>query len=386
MVMSTFMMRWVRWLFVVLAPTILVGCGLFGGSEDRYKPEPLQSFAPGAVVQVAWKAQIGSGGGIGFAPTIVNGAVFAATPDGTVAKVDLQTGAVLWKTSADKRLAAGAGSDGVITAVATREGMVIALDETGQVKWRAQASSDVSIPPIVGNGVVIVRSGDYRLQAFNAQTGDRIWSVQRPGPALALRAPARLLLLEGLVMSGIPGGKLLGVNAVSGDVQWEGVVAVPKGSTDLERVIDVVGAPTVSGPLLCAAAYQGRIACFDIAAGGRTAWAKDFSTLVGMTMDSRQAYAPNQIDNVTAFNTQNGAVVWTQEALRNRKLTSPAIAGTGVAFGDFEGIVHFLAQDDGRFLARTSVGGGAIRSPLLASPQGVLVQTGDGALVMLVLK
>jgi outer membrane protein assembly factor BamB len=377
--------RLVRAGAVVVLSLSLAGCGLFGG-DNRNKPSPLTSFLPELATQTAWKTQIGSGSGLGFAPTIVESAVYAATPDGSVAKVDLQTGGVVWRATVDKRLSAGVGSDGKITAVVTREGTVVALDETGQVKWRAQASSDVSVPPVVGYGVVVVRSGDYRVQAFNAETGDRIWSVQRPGPALALRAPARMIMLEGLVVTAIPGGKLLGINAVTGDVQWEGTVAVPRGSTDLERVIDVVGAPVVLGQVMCAVSYQGRIVCFDIAAGGRPAWFKDFSSLVGLTLDNRHVYAPSQTDVVTAFSLQNGAVVWSQEALSHRKLTSPAAVGAAVALGDFEGNVHFLAQDDGRMLARVSVGGGVIRSPLLATPQGVLVQTGDGALVMLALK
>jgi outer membrane protein assembly factor BamB len=382
---ASFAERLVRAGAVVLLSLSLAGCGLFGG-DDRYKPTPLASFLPGLNAQVDWKSQIGSGSGLGFAPTVVESAVFAATPDGAVVKVDLQTGGVVWRTLVDKRLSAGTGSDGKVTAVVTREGTVVALDETGQIKWRAQATSDVSVPPIVGYGVVVVRSGDYRVQAFNAETGDRIWSVQRPGPALALRAPARMVMLEGLVVTAIPGGKLLGINAVSGDIQWEGTVAVPKGSTDLERVIDVVGAPVVLGQVMCAVSYQGRIVCFDIAAGGRPAWIKDFSSLAGLALNGQYVYAPNQTDVVTALKIQDGSVVWTQEALQNRKLTAPAAFGAAVALGDYEGVVHFLAQEDGRMLARTSVGGGAIRSPLLATSQGVLVQTGDGALVMLALK
>ncbi|CAN1574041.1 COG1520 FOG, WD40-like repeat [Burkholderiaceae bacterium] len=377
--------RLIRAAAVLALSLSLASCGLFG-ADDRNKPTPLTSFLPGLSAQMAWKTQIGSGSGLGFAPTIVESSAYAATPDGAVIKVDLQTGSVVWRATVDKKLSAGVGSDGKITAVATREGAVVALDESGQVKWRAQATSDVSVPPIVGYGVVVVRSGDYRVQAFNAETGDRIWSVQRPGPALALRAPARMVMLEGLVVTAIPGGKLLGINAVSGDVQWEGTVAVPKGSTDLERVIDVVGAPVVLGKVMCAVSYQGRVVCFDIAAGGRPAWFKDFSSLAGLALDNRHVYAPSQTDVVTALSLKNGDAVWTQDALSHRKLTSPAAVGVALALGDFEGNVHFLAQDDGRMLARTVVGGGAIHSPLLATPQGVLVQTGDGALVMLALK
>lgn len=381
---SSMILRVVRTLSIT-GLVSLAGCSVFTGDDGRNDPTPLTTYAAGISAQIGWKAAIGSGTGIGFAPSVVRDTVYAASGDGSVAKFDLNSGATLWKVRLDKKLTAGTGSDGITTAVVDEDGTVIALDETGQVKWRSKASSEVIIPPVVGFGVVIVRSGDYRIQAFNAETGERIWSVQRPGPALALRAPARMAMIEGMVLSGIPGGKLVAVNAISGDVQWEGVVAVPKGSTDLERVNDVVGTPAVIGPMLCAVAHQGRIICFDIATGGRPVWSKTFSSNVGMTVDSRNAYAPNTRDVISAFGLQDGTLVWKQESLRNRRVTSPAAIGSAVAVGDYDGFVHFMAPDDGHLLARISVGGGAIRAPLIATTQGVLVQTGDGALIMIVL-
>ena len=364
---------------------VLSGCSIFTGDDGRNDPTPLKEYKAGLSAQVGWKAAVGSGADIGFAPAVVRDTVYAASVDGSVGRYDLSSGAVGWKIKLDQKLSAGVGSDGTTTAVVGIDGTVIALDESGQVKWRTKASSEVVVPPVVGFGVVAVRSGDYRIQGFNAETGERIWSIQRPGPALALRAPARMLLIEGMVISAIPGGKLMAVNALTGDVQWEGVVAVPKGSTDLERVNDVVGSPALVGPLLCAVAHQGRIICFDIPAGGRPVWNKPFSSNVGMTVDNRHAYAPNTQDVISAFNLQDGSPAWKQDALRNRRVTSPAAIGAAVAVGDFEGFVHFMAPDDGRMLARLSVGGGAIRAPLLATTQGVLVQTGDGNLIMIVL-
>ncbi len=369
----------------MFAGFVLAGCSIFSGDDGRNDPAPLKEYKAGLSAQIGWKAAIGGGAGVGFAPAVVRDVVYAASGDGSVARYDLSSGAVGWKIKLDQKLTAGVGSDGTTTAVVAADGTVIALDESGQVKWRTKASSEVVVPPVVGFGVVAVRSGDYRIQAFNAETGERIWSVQRPGPSLTLRAPARMALIEGMVLSGIPGGKLMAVNALTGDVQWEGVVAVPKGSTDLDRVNDVVGSPAIVGPLLCAVAHQGRIICFDIAAGGRPVWSKPFSSNVGMTVDNRHAYAPNTQDVISAFNLQDGTVAWKQDALRYRRVTSPAAIGSAVAVGDFEGFVHFMAPDDGRMLARLSVGGGAIRAPLLATTQGVLVQTGDGNLIMIVL-
>ncbi len=375
--------KWVRLVWFSALLLALAGCSLWTGDDGRYNPTPLTEYKAGLSARVAWKAQIGKGSGIGFVPQVVGPVVYAAAADGSLGKFDLATGSPAWVVKVDKKLSAGVGSDGKTTAVVTSDGTVVALDDSGQVKWRSKASSEVTVPPVVGLGVVVVRSGDYRVQAFNAETGERIWSVQRPGPALALRAPARMLLLEGLVISAIPGGKLIAINAVSGDVQWEGTVALPKGSTDLERVNDVVGLPALSGTLLCAVSFQGRVVCFDIAAGGRTVWSKDFSSSVGLSSDAAQLYIPNERDAISAFDLKNGGLAWRQDALRHRKVTSPVALPGAIAVGDFEGFVHFLAPADGQQLARILVGGGAIQAPLVATPQGVLVQSGDGLLVLI---
>ncbi len=361
----------------------LSGCSLFSSSDTRYDPAPLTEYAPGMSVRTVWTQSVGSGSGLGFAPTVLGEAAYAAAPDGSVAKVDLASGRLLWKASADTKLSAGVGSDGTTTAVASPGGTVIAFDDAGKVKWRAQATSDVAVPPVVGYGVVVVRSGDYRIQAFDANSGERLWSLQRPGPALALRSVSQMIMAEGMIITGLPGGKLLAINAASGNVQWEGTVATPKGASDLERLTDVVGQPRIAGPLLCAVAYQGRIVCFDVTQGGRPVWAKDFSSSTGMSIDQRFAFASDQYSVVHAFDLGNGANAWKQSALKNRGLTSAAFLGQAMAVGDMDGYVHFLSRSDGHLLARLSVGGGAVVSPPQTTPQGVLVQTGNGNLVLI---
>jgi len=361
----------------------LAGCSMFGSDDDRYAPAPLTEYAPGISVRTVWKASVGSGSGLGFLPVVAGDAVYAATPDGSVSKFDLFSGRPAWKADTDTDLSAGVGSDGTTTAVATPAGQVIAFDDTGKVKWKAQATSNVEIPPVVGGGIVAVRSGDYRIQAFDANSGERLWSLQRPGPALALRSTAQMIIAEGLVITGLPGGKMLAINAASGNVQWEGTVATPKGASDLERLTDVVGAPHLAGRLLCAVAYQGRIVCFDVSAGGRPLWSKDYSSSSGMTLDDRNVYASDQRGVVNAFALDTGATAWKQGALANRALTAPAAFAGAIAVGDLQGYVHFLSRSDGQLLARLSVGSDPIVSPPQATSQGVLVQTGEGDLVLI---
>ena len=331
-------------------------------------------------VRQVWSVSVGSGSGLGFAPAVVNDAVYAATPDGSVGKFDLQSGRQIWKVRAEtKQLSAGVGSDGTTTAVASPDGDVIAFDDTGKVKWKARATSDVTIPPVVGYGIVVVRSGDYRIQAFDANSGDRLWACSGPARPWLCAAPPRWCWPRGWSSPACPAASSWPSppTAATSVGRHRGHAARHQrpGTPDRRG-----GLARIAGNLLCAVAYQGRIVCFDVTAGGRPIWAKDFSSVSGMSLDERFAYASDQNSVVSAFALDNGGNVWKQAALKNRQLTAPALLGGALAVGDLDGYVHFLSRSDGSLMARLSVGGGAIVSPPQTTSQGVLIQTGNGNL------
>jgi len=360
---------------------LTAGCSLFSDSDPRNDPAPLTDYVPSISAHALWTVSVGRGGDVGFAPVVANGAAYAATPDGSVVKIDLETGQTVWRATLPERLSAGVGADGKTVAVVTHDATIIALDDmSGTEQWRARASSEISIPPLVGDGVVVVRSGDYRIQAFSQESGELRWRLQRPGPALALRTNMQLLLLEGLVISGLPNGKLLAVDSQSGDTRWEGTVALSQGATDLERMIDVVGLPQVQGNLLCGVAYQGQISCFDINRGGVMHWQQTFSSKTGLSSDAEQVYAANTRDVVQSYSLRDGTLLWTQDALRNRSLSAPATVAGAVAFGDLQGYVHFLSRAEGHLLGRLSTGSSAVVSPPVAVDDKLLVQTLGGQL------
>lgn len=160
-------------------------------------------------------------------------------------------------------------------------------------------------------------------------------------------------------------------------------MAAPKGTTDLERVNDVVGAPVILGPLLCAASYQGRSPASTSLRVVARRGAKIFQH--GRYCVRWQKYlfalAAGHCQRVQL---NNGTLAWRQDALRNRRLAGPAVNGQAVIVGDSEGYVHFLSPDDGRLVARLSLGGGPIHAPIQTTLHGVLVQLGSGStLVML---
>ena len=332
-----------------------------------------------------WTASAGNADTFIFEPAFADGAVFTAARDGTVMRLDAASGRSAWRVSAGTPLSAGVGTDGRMVAVANEHGDVIALDAAnGERRWSARVSSEVIAPPAVAAGLVLVRSVDNRVFAFDAKGGKRRWLYQRAPSSLIIRAPSGIAVDGETAFVGFAGGKLTAISLANGGVRWEATVALPKGGTELERVADVVGDPVVQGKEVCAATYQGRVGCYETASG-RQVWARDISSLTGVSLDARYAFVADDRGTLQAFDRTNGRSVWKQDKLANRQLSLPQPVGEVIAVGDLEGYVHFVARDTGAFVARYATRGGPVRAAPLPLPGGVLVQTQDGALHALAL-
>ena len=364
---------------LLLAALLTAACSGPSGPQ----PAELPRIDKPLSVRVLWSANVGAAQRFTFFPKHSADAVYAAARDGTVTRLDARTGAVRWRVSVELQLSGGVGADETVVAVASEEGEVVALDaKTGAVRWRARASSEVLAPPAIGGGLVLVRSIDNRVFAFGADDGKRRWVYQRAPTSLVVRAPAGIAIEGDLLYAGFPGGRLAAIALANGALRWEAAVALPKGSTELERVADVIGDPVTQGREVCAAAYRSRVACFD-AASGRQLWARDVIALSGVTVDERYAFVTDERGAVHALDRSNGQSIWKQDGLAYRQVSTPLPRGEAVVVGDFQGYVHFLARESGAFLARQETDGAPLRAmpvPLLGS---VLVQTEGGGLYAL---
>ncbi|MGE5639831.1 MAG: outer membrane protein assembly factor BamB [Clostridia bacterium] len=377
---------------LALSLVLLAGCSYIDKINPFAKPSgpqpaPLPTLTAERPVRVLWSTSVGSADRFTFSPAVTRDAVYAASRDGTVVRLDAASGRQVWRASAETKLSAGVGADDGTAAVATEEGEVIALDaKTGAVRWRARVSSEVIAAPAVGSGLVLVRSVDSRVFAFAAEDGKRRWVYQRAAASLMIRSPAGLTIDGDTAYAGFSGGRLAALALSNGGSRWEASVANPKGATELERVTDVVGFPAIQGPEVCAGAYQGRVACFE-SANGRQLWAQDLSTTTGVSTDAAYAFAADELGTVHAIDRSSGKTLWKQDRLTRRQLSQPEPVGNAVAVGDFEGYVHFLARDSGAFVARYATGGSAVRAAPERLPGGeaVVVQTLGGGVYALAL-
>jgi outer membrane protein assembly factor BamB len=350
----------------------LAGCSTVGDVYDRWfgstpavKPAPLPPLQGTAQGRIAWQANVGAAERAVFFPAVSGNVVYAAGAAGRIHGFEARTGKEVTSFSAGQPLSGGVGASGKLVLVGTGKGEVLAFDTSGKQLWKAQLSGEVLAPPVVEGLLVAARAGDGRIYGFEATTGKRLWIYQRSTPALSLRTHSGLVLERGAIFAGFAGGRLVALNASNGVVGWDSVVALPRGTTELERVADVAGLPSVDGDRVCAVAYQGRAACFD-AQSGTTIWARDVSSAAGLDTDHRSVYVTDDKNAIVALDKASGASLWRQEKLAGRGVSGPLAFGRFVVVGDFEGYVHLISREDGAFVGRVATDGSAIGAPPVA--------------------
>jgi outer membrane protein assembly factor BamB len=369
-----------------LLPLLLGGCfGWFGGKDEGEKPAALIEFTPSATLATQWQVNLGGAGDYVLQPAVERGSVYAASADGAIARFDAASGKQIWRVDTGKKISGAVGAGAGVVVAGSSKGEVLAFDADGKEKWQAQVSSEVLSAPQAADGVVVVRCADGKIFGLDAADGKRKWVYQRVLPALALRSFAGVVIARGGVFAGFAGGKLVALNLANGNVGWEATVALPRGSNELERIADVTSLPVVDARQVCAVAYQGRVACFDIR-NGNPVWGRDLSSSAGLAVDQRYVYVTDERGAVMALDKTSGASVWKQDKLTARRVTAPLVRGKSVAVADLQGYVHLLSAEDGSFAARIATDGSAVRSQAVALDDGLLVQTVNGGVFAMSIK
>nr|QLG20631.1 outer membrane beta-barrel assembly protein BamB [uncultured bacterium] len=356
----------------------------FSSSTPKVKVKPLPAFEAKAAVNAMWQAKIGESGNYSLTPALVDGSVFVAATDGSVARFD--QGKQVWRTATGQVISGGVGSDGRLVAVGTAKGEVLALDAaSGKILWTTRVSSEVLAPPAIADGLVVVRSGDARIVGLEAADGKRRWMYQRNVPALALRSYASVLNVGKTIYAGFAGGKLVALASNNGSTAWEATVASPKGTTELERITDVISSPVLAGNAVCAVAYQGRVACFDVNTGNQQ-WSREMSSTVGLAADERQIYVTDTLGRIQALSRDSGSSMWLTDKLMTRSPTRPVLVDDFVVVADVEGFVHALRKDTGALVGRMNTDGSAVRGDPASNATGLVVQTVNGGVYGMAVK
>jgi outer membrane assembly lipoprotein YfgL len=356
-----------RGAWVMALAALLAACS---SAPNRPEPAPLQADPRLLGVRQAWSIEIGE---VNF-PLVVQVAgqtVGVASGDGSVSLLDARTGDTIWRVALGTPLIAGVGHDGRMAAVVTAENELVALQE-GRELWRQRLAAPSYTPPLVAGARVFVLGADRSVSAYDGQSGRRLWSQTRSGEALVLRQPGVLMPVGDTLVAGLS-GRLVGMNPLNGNPRWEAPIASPRGTNDVERLVDLVAGVVREGSVVCTRAFQSALGCVD-AARGALLWSKPAAGATGLGGDASLLLGVEFDGTLVAWRRNDGERAWTMNQLRFRQLTAPVLMGPTIVLGDEGGRLHFLARADGVLQTRVQTDGSPITvTPVLAGSTLVVV-------------
>lgn len=356
--------------FLRLLGAALLIAGLVSGCsnvKDELKPVELTPIEAEYKFVSQWQRKTGAGQDARYQrlqPAVLNGVIYTVDIKGLVSAWNAESGKRLWKNDLDLTVGGGIGVVEGTGFVGTLDGHVVAIDLTdGALKWKAKTSSEVVSIPQANAEVVIAQAIDGRVFAFNLEDGSQRWNYDHPVPVLSLRSNAAPLINNDNVYIGFDNGQLLSFKASNGQLRWSARVGQPQGKTELERLVDVDAAPIEVGPYIYSAGYNTRLVAVSKGTG-RIAWGQETSTANNIAAGDDFIVVTDVNSHVTAYNAQDGSIVWQNKALHRRGLTAPAVLDGVVTAVDAQGYIHGFAATDGRLIAR----GRASKAAVLAQP------------------
>lgn len=351
-------------------------------APEKPKPTKLERITPTFELTRIAATSLGGDDVTGLRPRVSNVGIAAASADGEVSLLDASGLDEIWSEDLNRDIVGGVGMNGQAVYVTTADGALVALSLVdGSLLFEIQLPSVSTTAPEADDQHVYVKTQIGRLLAFDAATGQSKWVEEIQETGIGIRGGAPMTLVDGVLLVLWESGRLVTYQASTGRIIWERQVAVSRGRSPLERIVDSKGAPSIQNNLVATATRNGQVSVLD-ARSGQTVWSLDADAYSGALLAFNVVTVVETDGTVAAFSAQTGESVWSNAELQYRELSAPAVFANAIAVVDLEGELHLLDPKDGRIIGRIDTGSAkGLVAPVQAT-DGILVQLSDGRLTL----
>ncbi len=379
--------RPLRLLVLCIAMVTLGACSSTGGSVPE--PTQLQSIVAQQELVKHWSSKVGAGDHNAFSvlePVLQQDQIVAVASSGIVAAYQLGTGAAVWQVDLAQTVSAGIGEAQGLLFVATQNGKLLALsDVDGSLQWQANTSSEALAVPQANEQLVVVQTIDGKVSAYQLEDGKFLWSYAANLPSLTVRGTSTPVVTKNYTYAGFASGKLVALDNQTGSIVWQQTVGSAKGRSEIERLVDIDGALQLLDGVLYSTSYQGSLVAID-ALTGAVKWQQPLSSLSSVLIVGNTILAVDADDVVLAYDRMEGHVLWHNDSLKYRLLSSAMSLGNEALVVDAQGYSHLLQLTDGAFLGRNKIGTLGARVGSKSYQNNIYILSQDGRLTRIGLK
>ena len=345
---------------IIFLSLFMIGCQ----SDKVIVEQPAELVKINSQVKIdnTWSKKIFSDIPTGKTDLVVDSdGIFTFSSSGLVFSY-FSNGKLNWEKDLNFSLSSGVGKGFGSLFVTSIDGDIFSLDiNNGNLNWSSKIGGESLSVPSSNGDIVAVQTSNGKITAINLKDGKFRWEYISVLPSLSLRGTSSPIFDDGNLYVGFANGNLAKIEPRSGVIQWEIPVTISKGSSEIERIIDIDSKPLVSSGLAFATSYQGDVSAIN-SLNGRVIWRNNFSSTKDILEIERNIYLVDEDSEVQAFSGLTGISLWRIKDYRLRNLTSPQRLNNYIIVGDFEGYLHFLDTSSGSTIGRYRVSRSGILS------------------------
>ena len=338
----------------------LVGCSTNKTKQEKVEPNPLPKLVQSNSLVPVFSQKVSATDvedPLRLRLDASNGVVFVLDPKGEVSAYKGKQR--LWETKVSKQgLSSGVEAADGLVVVGNKKGQLFALDQaTGKQKWSAQLSGAIISPALIQSGRVIVVTNDSTVFAFDEATGQQAWTYKLSNASFSLRGQAAPVSLDPrTVLVAASTGYLYAIDSLTGAPRLQRRVAVTDGRSDIQRLLDIDGEPTVAGQYVVTTSFQGQVSVLDLATQ-RIIWSEDSSSIQRPEVNDGQVFVSQENGKITAYDLITGQKRWQNDQLLNRQLSNAVVLGQYLVVGDLDGVLHLIDPQSGKIVGRSKTSG-----------------------------
>jgi outer membrane protein assembly factor BamB len=356
-------------------------------------------LALGQSLGQAWEVSIGEGGSVkgrlAASPVVAQGQVFTIDTQATVRAFDAQSGAQQWATQFGMEKANRASLFGGGVAVdngrvyATNGlGFVVALDaRNGGIVWQVRPGGPLRGSPTVSGDTVYVMSQDNQIYSLKTTDGTTNWSAAAALEIAGVFGSASPAVGQGTVVAGFSSGELNAYRYENGRLVWQDQLSRTTIQTSVASISDVDANPVIDRGQVVALGQGGRMVGLELISGQRQ-WELNLAGISTPWVVGDWAFVVTDDARLIAVARSSGKIRWITQlpAFRHEKAKSgpifyrgPVLAGGRLILVSSEGTLINVDPNNGGFQSQTSIRAPVSLSPVVAN-QTLYILDGNGRL------
>ena len=359
------------------------------------------SAGNGDVLKVAWRANIGSGGGedrrLLSGPVVAEGKVFTMDTDFEVRAFDEKTGKLIWSFEAevpdedDEAFGGGIAYADRMIFMTTGYARVLAISaENGKLLWEKRAAGPIRAAPAIGEGKVLAISIDNRVSAYDEVTGEQLWFHAGFAETAGLLGGASAAITDRTAVVPYSSGELFSLRLSTGRVNWSDSLVSVRRVDALASLADIRARPVIDRGVVYALSHGGRMVAFDEASGARV-WDRRIGGIQTPWVAGDFIYVVTLDQTILCLTRRGGRVRWATplpnfedvEDLEDPiSWAGPVLVSDRLLIGNTLGELWSVSPYDGKPIGRIDLGD-PIRIPPIVADGYVYVQTEAGTLFAL---